>query len=253
LFGIALDYGVTVDGLLRVNGLNEEDFLRIGQSLVIPLEEEEAGTEAQVPMGNVILPTPTPLPLTTSGVTLYQTPVGGLWCMGEVVNTTEGPITNLQVEVVLVAVDGTPLARGRALAAADYLAPQQRAPFSVLFQEPPEGVTDADVRLLRGEPVSAITASFVPLGVVDVEGSVSGPQYRVRGEVLNTSEQSVSRVAVVATIYNAEDNVVGYRQILMPEDVNLAPGQQYAFELLITPQEVVPPTGFEVVAWGNIS
>ncbi|MGC9346597.1 MAG: LysM peptidoglycan-binding domain-containing protein, partial [Anaerolineae bacterium] len=138
LFGIALDYGVTVDGLLRANALNEEDFLRIGQSLVIPLEEEEdSEADAQMPMGNVILPTPTPLPLATSGIALYQTPVGGLWCMGEVVNTTDGPITNLQVEVVLVAQDGVPLATGRALAAADYLAPEERAPFSVLFRDPP--------------------------------------------------------------------------------------------------------------------
>ncbi|MGC9347833.1 MAG: FxLYD domain-containing protein, partial [Anaerolineae bacterium] len=129
----------------------------------------------------------------------------------------------------------------------------ERAPFSVLFRDPPAGVADASVRLLRGEPVSAITASFVPLGFVDIEGSISGPQYRVRGQVLNTSAQAVSRIAVVATIYNADESVVGYRQIVMPTDVTLAPGAQRSFEILITPQEVVPPTGFEVVAWGTAS
>ncbi len=36
LSGIALDYGVTVDALVEVNGLKSADAIRIDQELVIP-------------------------------------------------------------------------------------------------------------------------------------------------------------------------------------------------------------------------
>jgi LysM repeat protein len=252
LFGIAIEYGVTVDGLVRANGLNAADYLRIGQTLMIPVAEEEPEDgDPVVPQGYVILPTPTPLALEVAGTSLYQTPVGGLWGMGEVLNTTDGPVTNLQVEVTLLAPDGTPLLTARTLAATDYLAPQARAPFSVLFRRPPEGVADVEVRLIRGEAISAITAGFVPLTVVGAEGSVSGPQYRVRGTLVNESGRNLTRVSVVATIYGVDGSVVGYRQLILPEDGWLLPGEQRSFDLLLTPQIVDAPAGFGVTAWGH--
>jgi LysM repeat protein len=253
LFGVALDYGVTVEGLLRYNGLDENDFLRIGQGLIIPLEEEavaEDGGVMQVPVGNAILPTPTPLPLPAAGIALYDTPVGGMWCMGEVLNTTGGSVTNLQVQVTLTAHDGTPLVSTRVLAAADYLLPEARAPFSVLFRNPPKGVADVTIELVRGEMLSPITQDFVPLQVVTVEGSISGPQYRVRGTLLNDGVQTVTRVSVVATIYNKDGSVIGYRQLAMDDAVQIASGGQQTFDMLLTPQEVAAPVDFSVIAWG---
>jgi LysM repeat protein len=252
LLGIALDYGVTVDDLVRMNGLNPEDFLRIGQSLIIPMEEEEALSEdaMHAPQGNVILPTPTPLPLVTGGIALFRTPVGGLWCMGEVLNTTGEAVTNVQIEVVLLAPNDTPLLTARTQAAADYLAPDARAPFSLLFRNPPDGVVDAEVRLLRGEGISPITSGFAPLQIVASEGSISGPQYRVRGTLRNDSAQAVSRVTVVATIYSDDGDVVGFRQLVMPAEVVVPSGGERSFDLLLTPQQVDPPADFSVIAWG---
>ncbi len=254
LFGIALEHGVTVAGLLRVNGLDEADYLRIGQSLIIPVpQHEETDMEAApIQAGNVLLPTPTPLPLATSGATLYNTPAGGILCLGEVLNTTEGPVTNLQIEVVLLAPDATPLMTVSTLAAADYLAPQDRAPFSVLIRNPPDGAVDSDVRLVRGESISAITQSFAPLTVSEVTGSISGPQYRVRGVLVNEGNQDINRINVVATIYDVEGQVVGYRQLVLGEQVVVAPGEQQPFDLLLTPQIVESPSGFGVIAWGTI-
>ena len=119
-----------MDALVLANQLDAAQYLSIGQVLVIPLgaEEELADIGIAVPVGNMILATPTPLPLEIVGVALYQTPVGGVWCMGEVVNTTGSPVTNMQVQATLVAYDGTPLQTSVALAAADYLAPSGRAP-----------------------------------------------------------------------------------------------------------------------------
>lgn len=254
LFGVAMEYGVSVDALLYVNGITTEDYLSIGQALIIPMEEEEEfEMAAAVPVGNMILPTPTPLPLAVDGVALYRTPIGGLWCMGEVINTTDSPITNLQVQVVLVSQQGLPLDNGIALAAADHLLPEGRAPFALLFKEPPEGVEDAQVSLLRGESVSAITASFMPLSVTDSGGAVSGPQYRVHGHVLNESSYSVARISIVVTLYDEARQVIGYRQENWVVDAALLSQQQEEFELLLTPQGLDIPASFSVIAWGVLN
>ncbi len=252
LFGIALEYSVGVDALVQANGLDVNQYLSIGQTLVIPVGmEEESNTLGMVaPVGHMILETPTPLPLEIIGATLYQTPVGGVWCMGEVANTTGDPITNIQVQVTLVTADGIPLQSSVALAAADYLAPEERAPFAVLFEDPPAGYADAQVSLLRGEAVSAITASFTPLDVVQPAGAVSGPQYRVTGLLVNNSGVSVSRIAVVVTLYDGEGNVIGYRQTVLGEEIVLPAGQSREFKVLLTPQGLEPPDSFQILAWG---
>ncbi len=251
LFGVALDYGVTLDALLYANSISASDILRIGQALIIPVGEEEEyeASGLQIPVGNMILPTPTPLTLEITGVNLYRTPVGGIWCMGEVLNITPGPITNLQVAVTLLAQDGTRLLTGYTLASADYLAPGKHAPFSILFAEPPEGVNDVDVQLLRGEAVSAITAGFVPLDILDAEGAISGPQYRVRGTIANNTGLSLGRIAVVVTIYDAEQQVIGYRHSVQEDSLVLDPGQQREFSMLLTPQIIGEVSGYQVIAW----
>lgn len=249
LFGISIEYGVSLNALTAANGLNENDFLRIGQALVIPLGEEEEETRAVAPSNQMILPTPTPLPLEVDNVALYETPVGGLLCMGEVVNTFDGPVTNLQVEISLLAPDDTRLATAITLAAADYLAAEDRAPFSFLFSDPPSGVEDVAVRVLRAEEISPITADFVLMEVQNLDGAVSGPQYRIQGTVVNPSGQTVGRVTVVTMIYDTSGLVMGYRQEAIGEEGTLAPGGTWRFDVLLTPQRLEPPSSFRVIAW----
>jgi len=251
LFGIAIEYGVSLDALLVANGIEANDLLSIGQIIIIPTAEPESGstTGMAAPVGNQILPTPTPVMVPTTGVALYQTPAGGLWCLGEVVNTTGGPLTNLQLQVVLVAADGTPLLARTTLAAADYLAPEARTPFAVLFEQPPAGVADVTVVLLRAEAISAITAAFVPLDVTDVIGGVSGPQYRVTGALSNHTGYTVSRIAVVITLYDSNARVIGYREKVTTEEILLENGQSRAFDVLLTPQGLDVPADFQVIAW----
>jgi len=224
--------------------------LSIGQIIIIPTAEPEDGNvSVAVPVGNQILPTPTPVIVPTAGVALYQTPAGGLWCLGEVVNTSAGPLTNLQLQVTLVAADGTPLLSRTVLASADYLAPAARAPFAVLFEKPPAGVAEANVVLLRAEAITAITAAFVPLDVSDPVGAVSGPQYRVSGALVNRTGYTVSRMTVVVTLYDADARVIGYREQVTAADVLLDNGQNRAFSVLLTPQGLDIPANFQVIAW----
>ena len=252
LLGIALEYGVTVDALLQANGLSINEYLRIGQALIIPLgrEEIEAVTVVE-PVGNLILPTPTPQPLEITGVSLRRTAVGGLLCLGEVRNVIGSPVTNMQVQVVLVDAGGNPLAQQTALAAVDYLPPEQRAPFAVTFRDPPAGAVDVRVALLRAETIGAITAGFVPLTVTEVQAGMSGPQYRVAGNLVNESGVAIELPTVVVTLYDAAGLVLSYREAVLADVGSLAVGAQAPFAVLLTFQGVTQPADYQIVAWGT--
>ncbi len=254
LFGVALEYGVSVEAIQKVNGLENANRLSIGQELIIPLDTDVEDLEPQVvvPVGSWLLPTPTPLPLEIAGVGLYQTPVRGVWCMGEVVNTNTNPVTNLKVQVTLLDAEGTSLMTKTTLAAVDYLAEDQRAPFAVLFNDPlAMEAVDAYVTLLRGEFISEITDQFVPLEVGNLRGGISGPQYRVSGDVVNNSSFALERVMVVVTLYDEEDRIIGYRQAILKSDSPFAPGAQRKFYELLTLQVLGEPDDFQVLAWGT--
>lgn len=252
LFGIALEYGVTVDALLYTNGLNISDYLRIGQGLIIPLQSPGAELPmAAEPVSNLILPTPTPQPLEIAGVSLRRTAVGGLLCLGEVRNVIGSPVTNLQVQVVLMDAGGNPLAQQTALAAVDYLPPEQRAPFAVTFRDPPAGAVDVRVALLRAETISAITAGFTPLVVADVEAGMSGLQYRVAGALVNESGGAVELSTVVVTLYDVEGLVLGYREAVLESAGGMAAGARLPFSVLLTFQGAAQPAGYQIVAWAT--
>ncbi|MBN1487212.1 MAG: LysM peptidoglycan-binding domain-containing protein, partial [Anaerolineae bacterium] len=253
LLGIAVEYGVQMEAIQQVNGLEDVSFLRVGQALIIPLEVEGATLEPQllVPAGNFLLPTPTPLPLSVVGVGLYQTPVGGIWCMGEVLNTTDGPVTNLQIQATLLDTMGTPLASKVVLAAADYLPAGATAPFAVLFSDFVTGAVDVHIDLLRSEAISEITAGFIPLEADNVVGTVSGPHYRVTGTVANRTEAVLEHITVVVTLYDKEGNTIGYRQTSLNEEVQVFPGEEHTFALLLTPQGLDSPADYRVLVWAT--
>jgi LysM repeat protein len=254
LLGIAQEYGVDMTALQNANGLADPQYLSIGESLIIPVEIEKAEQpQSAAPLvENLLLPTPTPLPLSIAGVVYYKTPVGGIWCMGEVVNETQGAVTNMQVQVTLMDSLGTPLISEVTLAAADYLPPGARAPFGVLFQNPPAEANNVQALLLRAEPVGPITAGFVPMDVTKVEGAVSGPQYRVQGTLLNSGTDTIPRIAVVAVIYDDAGKVLAYRQAFLVPDQPLGPGGMLDFSVLLTPQGGKSPATMRVVAWGDL-
>lgn len=109
LIGIALQYGVRLDSLLEANGLSENDFINIGQKLIIPL-----GSEVSLPT-----PTATPLPALEFNVITHTIRTGdtllGLalkydTTVSDIVeaNGLSGPNELLVVGTVLVIPSGAP-------------------------------------------------------------------------------------------------------------------------------------------------
>ncbi|MGQ9522265.1 MAG: LysM peptidoglycan-binding domain-containing protein [Anaerolineae bacterium] len=245
LSGIAATYGVSVEALQRVNRIDNPLFLRPGQTLIIPTGREEAMAPTE------LLPTPTPMPFGIRGVGFYETPVGSLHCLGEVVNTTADALTNVQVRVTLFDASGNALIGGNVFAAADILPPNTRAPFSLLFTAPPPNFVSHQVVALRGEVAGELAARYVPVTVEEVTGAPYGPQFEVSGAVRNTDpERTAATVVVVATAYDEAGLVTGFRQQTVDVGDGLAPGAAAPFRMRFTVYKGVP-TDFAVIAYGK--
>jgi LysM repeat protein len=247
LLSIAFDYGVNLQALQTVNGIENPQLLQVGQRLIIPTGEEEAGAAP-----GLLLPTPTPLPFSLGGVAFYETPVGSLVCMGDIVNTTAFTLTNVQVHVTLFDAAGERLTETDASAAADLIPPGARSPFRILFTSPPPGWTSPQVTIVRGEAAGALAASYVPITVVEKDGQLSGSQFQVSGVVQNTStEQTAGSVSVIVTTYDDQGMVTGFRYGKAEVEGTLAPGATAPFTLVLTFHDDAP-TDFNVIALGRV-
>jgi len=109
------------------------------------------------------------------------------------------------------------------------------------------------VTILRGEVAGELTASYVPVSAMEVEGKLSGPQFKIIGQVQNdSSEKAAGSVSVVVTTYDADGLVTGFRQKAVELEAPLAPGATAPFSLLLN-FHGDPPTDFSVVAIGLVS
>jgi LysM repeat protein len=249
LLGIALEYGVSVEALQAANGIEDPQYLRVGQELLVPTGEEESDGSA----GGLLLHTPTPIPLDVQGVAFYETPVGSLWCLGEVVNTTPSALVHVQVRVTLFDAAGQRVAEEDAFVAADLVLPGERSPFGILFVEPPAAWATPQIAVIRAEAAGELTASYVPMSVAAPQGNPSGPQFEVKGDVRNDSAaQSANKIAVIATTYDRDGLVTGFRQQILELGEPLVPAAAVPFTLLFNVHGD-DPTDFRVIALGYAS
>lgn len=247
LQGIAFDYGVSVGALQTINNIDSPQLLQVGQELIIPTGEEATDTTS-----GLLLPTPTPLPFDKRGVAFYETPVGSLWGLGEIVNSTAITLTNVQVRVTLFDAGGERLAEADTFAAADIIPPATQSPFGILFTTPPPDWASYQVTIIRGEAAGPLADSYAPVAVTEVEGGLSGSQFRVRGVVQNSSaDKAAEGVRVIVTTYDAQGLVTGFRQSTVEVGEMLAPGATASFATLFTFHGDVP-ADFSVIALGRV-
>jgi len=249
LQAIAFDFGVSVEALQSANGIENPQFLQVGQRLVIPVAE----ATDQTTLGQ-LLPTPTPHPIQIQGFAFYETPVDSLLGLGEVANTSAMTLTNVQVRAVLLDSSGQPLVETNTFTSMDIVAPEGRSPFSILFTTPPPDWASYQVTVIRGQAAGVLTSDYLPVSVLEVEGNWTGPQFRVDGLVKNVSAQRIAEsVEIVVTTYDGHGTVTGFRRSALTPDavgLNLPPGGEQAFSLSLTTHEGTP-ADFAVAALGR--
>jgi hypothetical protein len=238
-----------VEALQRANGIENPQFLQVGQQLVIPLGDESGETSP-----GLLLPTPTPHPVQVQGVAFYETPVDSLLGLGEIANTTTVTLTNVQVQVTILDAASKLLFSTTTFASVDIIPPGSRCPFGVLLETPPPDWVSYHVTVVRAQAAGALADVYVPMSVVDVEGGPSGPQFEVKGAVANSSDgRSAESVDLVVTTYDAEGRITGFRSSDLPLDSidgALPPGKEVSFNVLLSTYGDVP-SDFAVIAVGH--
>jgi murein DD-endopeptidase MepM/ murein hydrolase activator NlpD len=241
LLAISREFGVTVNAIQEVNGITDPRRLRIGQEIIIPLEEVDSEP--------TVVPTPTPVAIKIQGLAFHQTPVESLWCMGEVVNLSGQPAEEVQVRISLHDDQGQLLASGAAFVQLDILAAGGRSPFAILFSAPPANFAQYQTQVLSGVPHTHLGPRYPALEVVeDWGGWLDEDNYQVRGQVQNSGEADAERVAIVVTLYDEEEHVVGARTVSIPAEVFLA-GAVAPFEVTLTPLGPVARYDVQVQGW----
>jgi LysM repeat protein len=236
LLGIALQYGVTLNDLQQVNGVLRPETLQIGQPLIIPIG---GGSSPDAGGSTVLYPTPVPLPIVVENTARYQTPVGSVWVLGEVHNPGDAPLENVQVRVALLNDAGVEVANRLAFVALDAVPAGGRAPFGVLFEDPPANAAAFQAIVVRAEPSYSHDARYAQLQVIDPQAKQDGTTYHVTGSITNRSAANATAARIVVTVYDKEHHVTGYRQISIP-DGQLPAGATIPFDAVVAPDPSSP-------------
>lgn len=245
LMGIALKFGVTVAALQQTNGIINPQSLQIGQELIIPPPSPD-----QPGSGNALLPTPTPVLATIQGVGLYETAVGSLWSLGEVVNAGTESLENVQVRISLLDDAGQVLASGEPFTMLDVIPPGGKSPFGLLFTSPPGRYASFRTVIIRAEPSIEPGGRYARLVVTHSQGGTDGLQFRVVGVVRNEDQRPAAGVKVIVTAYDAQGQVTGYRQQAIGEV--LAAGEEIEFSISFAPNSG-SPVDYAVAAEGRVT
>jgi LysM repeat protein len=248
LLGIALQYDVTVDELQAVNGVLSPETLQIGQRLIIPV----GGFVVPASSGGIQLPTPTPVGVEVQHTALYQTPVGSIWVLGEVHNPGATALENVQVQVTLLDATGQAVAVDAQFVAVEAVLPDGRAPFGVLFSNPPAGAVSFQANAIRAEVSRNVEARYVQLQVQDPQPKLDGSIYQLTGSIVNGSTRNAVQVHLIATIYDADRRVIGYRRSILG-DGSIGAGGSLPFDVIVSADPSAQSVAdYSIVAQGRV-
>lgn len=223
LIGIAARYGVTVEDLQELNGIDNPRGLQIGQELEIPalhIPEEDANpVRARHELRRVAVA------------------VDGLdtaWVMGEVVNLDSVPVEQIRVAARLQTADGTEMVRRTALTVRHVTPPGEAAPFMFRLGEVSQMAHGWTLAVASIKPAYiGGYATELSVGNLRFEPQPSGTVL-VSGLVANHESVTVADPEVVVTALDAQRRVTAVRAML-PDERILVPGTEVSFSGLLIP------------------
>ncbi|MBN1935600.1 MAG: LysM peptidoglycan-binding domain-containing protein [Anaerolineae bacterium] len=240
LLDLSYQYGVSVQALIEVNGIENPRALSIGQELIIPYGDENHLEQQPTP-------TPTPMPLRVVNVAFHQTPAGSLWCMGEVQNERDEVLEFVQVQVSLHNADGELVELGTTFVASEIVPGQGVAPFALLLPDVPLGSWASYQIVVRSaEPLTHWGERYGDLVVQDLHGEMNGRLFHVEGLVANKGEVAAHHICLFFTLYARDGTVVGVRQSEMPAVITAGAREPFAFDLI----PLAPAADASALAWG---
>ncbi len=207
LIGIAILYGVDLEDLLLANPGIDPQFLSVGTALIIP---NEGGQPV-----DVLLPTPTPVPLALSPVRCFPPSPDGVWCLLEITNDSSDDVEGVVSLIYLLDEAGQVLDQRVAYGPLNRLQAGARMPLASFFPSPPEGVQAVVASMLSAVPVNDADSRYrrVDVHILSETPSPDGLSLRVRGELETTAGESEIEVGLrlLLIAFDGYDKVIGFR------------------------------------------
>ena len=225
LGGIAYLYGVSVSAIMAVNPDVDPYIMSIGTQLNIPPAQETADGEDLLP---------TPVGVQAGRPQCYPSSAEGSWCFSEVNNPLETAVENVSA-VLRIQNPGedhqqsyTMFAGLNTLPAGDTLPLMVYLPFQV------SSGYAASVEVSSALPLQVDSPRYLSVQLENAQAQINGrASASVSGNVVldAASGQTANKVWLLATVYNAQGDIIGARR--QEINVQLAPGDStpYQFEV----------------------
>jgi hypothetical protein len=174
--------------------------------------------------------------LHVTGAACYETPIGSLMCLGQVHNSFDLPVKEVQVEIQLLTSDGSLLATQEAFVSRWMIPAGATGPYRVLFDHVPDGYAGAFAFVRTGQVVTDASSQYVALTLNPVSGAFVLDQYQITLSIINRSPAAVDQIAVTMTLLNADDEVTGFRRMYLDPSRQLPSGESLTITLKVIPQ-----------------
>lgn len=205
ILSIAAKFNRSTSSIQAINGLANPRQLTVGQMLIIPPAETFDGVPTT---------TPTPPTLLVQSINFQQTTYGVLWCLGEVYNPGDKPISEVQVEAILFDERGILLNRATSFTELSVIPPAEAVPFAILFTEPPSDFDQYQLKVIAGIPMTNQSRSYFDFEIITSQGKFVGVStYRVQGKLRNQGNHDAETVRLVAIAYDENEEVIAQRQV----------------------------------------
>ena len=236
LLEIAWQNGTTIDAVVAVNPGMNPDFLTIGQTVVLP--------PPSAPVAQEVRGTAVPVQVAVTQVQTFQTSVGSLWVLGEVVNEGSLPVEQVQVAIDLKDDAGEAVGSFVMWTAVTLIQPGAKAPFGILIPEVTNNLSQPVVSIAGGNSVVDLGSRTIDVTVVEAALSRQSERVEFTGVIQNKGAQPVNQMLLTATFYNEQGDITGFQQQVLSQilqrgetavfTLNAAPPGSDASSALIT-------------------
>ena len=219
LLAIAIDNRTTVDEIQSLNPNVRAELLSIGQEITLP--------PPATPIFSNDQPTALPIAIEVLSTSLFPDGAGGLWVIGEVKNSADYSIENLQLEIILYGEGGLVVGQKKTWAPAPQIPPNESTPFGVLFPQKPEGNLQTEIKVASGFAIANISEGdryYFGITADEPQFTTDGEAIKVSGTITNSgSETAIDSVGLIST-YDISGRLIGYGQITFSPTI--PPGEQ---------------------------
>jgi len=218
LYGIAIQYNISLDKLVSANPGVDTSLLSIGTELIIPFSEED----------ELSAPTPTPYPVPLSDPTCYSTNDAGIWCFIMVENNQDLVLENLSATFNLYDQNQELIQSVVAIPPLNTFYPDQSIPLTAFIKP-----AQIDQYKISGSLLTALPSEreeqLTEISTFSVNYSLENKVAQISGvvEVL-ADEVDSNEIWIAAVGFNA-GQPVGVRKWIRSDTVEA--GESYPFDI----------------------